>query len=225
MYDPADMMSVFAICVALAGIAYLRQLFAATELSALHNSALEYSIYGDLILPTDFYAWIYVQLTDASLHNPVDFDMVMNYPDAYIAPSAYEHFLSTHTLPDGIIAFKRIVGRSAITSSGLADQSCRPCSVPSDIERANVAVKDRLQFGENHGWGFFRLNQHELNGLRRKTLNVRPPKHDDSNRSNDAQEGRDARVLGVVHRQTRDVTGHAGKSCVLFPESNPCFEN
>jgi hypothetical protein len=30
------------------------------------------------------------------------------------------------------------------------------------MESANVAVKDSLQFGENPGWGFFRLNQTEL---------------------------------------------------------------
>jgi hypothetical protein len=161
MYDPAEMMEIFAICVALAGIAYLRQLFASMRRSAPLKPPLEYSIYGDLTLPTDFYEWVYVQLTDEPVRNPVDLGIVMNYPDAYVDPAAYKHFLSTQTLPDGTIAFKRSAGNSPITSTGLADRSCRLCSVSSDIECANVAVKDSLQFGENLGWGFFRLNQNQ----------------------------------------------------------------
>jgi hypothetical protein len=159
MYDPADMMGIFAICVALAGIAYLRQLFASMGSSALPKPALEYSIYGDLILPTDFYEWVHVQLTDEPVRNPVDFGIVMNYPEAYVDPAGYKYFLSTNTLPDGTIAFKRIAGSSPIASSWFADRSRRLCSVASDIERANIAVKDSLQFGENSAWGFFRLKQ------------------------------------------------------------------
>jgi hypothetical protein len=168
MYDSAEMMEIFAICVALAGIAYLRQLFGSIGPAALPKPALEYSIYGDLILPTNFYKWVHLRLTDELVHNPVDLCMVMNYPDAYVDPSAYKHFLSNNTLPDGTIAFKRRSGRSPIMSSGLADRSCRLCSVSSDIECANVAVKDSQQFGENSGWGFFRLNQAEFGDLSRK---------------------------------------------------------
>ena len=121
MYDPADMMGLFAICVALACIACLRQLFASTEPSVLPNPALESSNCGDLTLLTDLYVRIYVQLTDESFRNPVDFDIMINYLDVYIGHFTYEHFLSTSTRPDGTIAFKRSVGRFPIISSGLAD--------------------------------------------------------------------------------------------------------
>src|SRR4051794_7477019 len=168
MYESGDMIEIFAICVALAGIAYFRQLFASMGPSAQPKPALEYSIYGDLTLPTDFYDWVHVQLTDEAFRNPVDLSIAMNYPDAYVDPAAYEHFLSTNTLPNGTVAFKRIGGSSPIMSSGLVDRSCRLCSVSSDIERANVAVKDSLQFGENPGWGFFRFNHAELDDLYRK---------------------------------------------------------
>ncbi|WP_428983488.1 cytochrome P460 family protein [Paraburkholderia phymatum] len=162
MYDPADMMGVFAVCVVLAAIVCPSHLFAPMRPSMSTEPAPEYSIYGDLALPTDFRAWIHVQLTDESVHNPFDFSIGMNYPHAYIAPAAYIHFLSTHVLPDGTMAFKRIVECSSIRSCGLADRSWRPRFIPSDIECANVAIKDRLQFTENRGWRFFRLNQTEV---------------------------------------------------------------
>lgn len=168
MYDPADMMEIFAICVAIAGIAYFRQLLDSIGPSALPKQTLEYSIYGDLILPTDIYEWVPVQLTDEPVCDPVDRGIVMNYPNAYVDPAAYQYFLSTNTLPDGTVAFRRIGGSSPIMTSGLADRSCRLCSVSSDMERANVAVKDSLQFGVTPGWGFFRVNPAELNDLWRK---------------------------------------------------------
>jgi hypothetical protein len=168
MYDPAEMMEIFSVCVALAGIAYICQLLAPMEPSALPKRTLEYSIYGDLTLPTDFYEWVHVQLTDAPVCNPVDLGIVMNYPDAYVDPAAYKYFLSTNILPDGTVAFKPIGGSSPIMTAGLADRSCRLCPVSSDMERANVAVKDSLQFGATPGWGFFRMNQTELDDLWRK---------------------------------------------------------
>lgn len=159
MYDPAEMMEIFAICVAIAGIAYLRQLFTSIGSTALQKPVLEYSIYGDLTLPTNFYEWIPLRLNDEPVRDSADLRMVKNYPDAYVEPAAYGIFLSTNTLPDGTIAFKRGAGSPPIMSTGLADRSCRLCSVTSHIEFANVAVKDNHQFGGNFGWGFFQLNQ------------------------------------------------------------------
>ena len=165
MYNSAEMMEIFAICVALAGIAYLCQLLAPVGRSALPKRVPEYSIYGDLTLPTDLYEWVHVQLTDEPVCNPVDLGIVMNYPDAYVDPAAYKRFLSTNILPDGTVAFRPAGGSSPIMTAELADRGCRLCSVSSDMERANVAVKDSLQFGATPGWGFFRLNRTELDDL------------------------------------------------------------
>ena len=159
MYDPAEMMEIFAICVGLAGIVYLRQIFMSMERKALPKATLEYSICGDLVLPTNFHEWIHLRLTDEPVRNLAEFCIVTSYPDAYVHPISYNNFLRTNTLPEGIIAFKRTDEGRSIVSSGLADRSCRLCSDSSDTEFANVAVKDRLLFGENPGWGFFRLNQ------------------------------------------------------------------
>ncbi|TXC81091.1 hypothetical protein [Paraburkholderia azotifigens] len=163
MYDPAEMMEIFAICVALAGIAYLRQiLLTSTKRTSVRGATLEYSIYGDLILPTNFHEWVHLRLTDEPVRNLVGHCVEMGYSDAYVDPVAYKHFLCNNTLPEGIIAFKTTGDSHPIMSSGLADRSCRLCSDSSAMESANVAVKDSLQFGENPGWGFFRLNQTEL---------------------------------------------------------------
>jgi hypothetical protein len=168
MYDPADMIGLFATCVALASIIYLRQLFAPTGPSVPLKPALDYSIYGDLILPTDFCYWVHVQFTDELVRSPVDSGIRMTYPDAYIDPAAYKHFLSTNILPDGTIAFKRIDGRFPVTSSRVVDRSCRLCTVSVGIEHADVAVKNSLQFGESLGWGFFRFSHPELDDQARK---------------------------------------------------------
>lgn len=162
MYDPFEMMDIFAICVALAAIAYLRQiLLTSRERTSRPMATLEYSIYGDLILPTNFHQWVYFRLTDEPARNLVDQCIVVSYPDAYVDPVAYKHFLCSNTLPEGTIAFKRTDESRPIKRSGLAERSCRLCSDCSAMECANVAVKDSLQFGEEPGWGFFRLNQAE----------------------------------------------------------------
>ncbi|MBP0594187.1 hypothetical protein J8I87_31875 [Paraburkholderia sp. LEh10] len=163
MYDPAEMMEIFAICVALAGIAYLRQiLLTSRERTSVPRATLEYSIYGDLILPTNFHEWVHIRLTNEPVRNLVEHCIVIRYSDAYVDPVAYKHFLCNNALPQGIIAFKKTDDSRTIMSSGLADRSCRLCSDSSAMESANVAVKDSLQFGEDPGWGFFRLNQTEL---------------------------------------------------------------
>ncbi|WP_248558031.1 hypothetical protein [Paraburkholderia terrae] len=163
MYDPVEMMEIFAICVVLAGIAYLRQIILASrERASVPKATLEYSIYGDLILPTNFHEWVHLRLTDELVRHLFDHCIVMSYPDAYVDPVAYNDFLCNNTLPEGIIAFKRTDESRPVMSSGLADRSCRLCSDSSAMECANVAVKDSLQFGEDPGWVFFRLNQVEL---------------------------------------------------------------
>lgn len=166
MYDPVEMIEILAVCIALAGIVCLPQLLAPVRPPALPKPVLEYSIYGDLIFPSDFYDWIHVQMSDESSSNLIDFGVLMTFHDAYIAPAAYKNFLSSHTLPDGTIAFRRVSGQFAISSAGLADRSCRLCSMASDLESANVAVKDKLQFGENRKWGFFHLREAQFEDMK-----------------------------------------------------------
>ncbi|AUT76010.1 hypothetical protein LJR267_009001 [Paraburkholderia hospita] len=162
MYDPAEMMEIFAICVALAGIAYLRQiLLMSRERTSVTTAALKYSIYGDLILPTNFHEWVNLRLTNESVRTLVDHCIVTSYPDAYVDPIAYKRFLCNNTFPEGIVAFKRTDESRPIASSRLADRSCRLCSDSSAMECANVAVKDSLQFGEDPGWRFFCLSHTE----------------------------------------------------------------
>ncbi len=176
MYDPAEMMEIFAICVALAGIAYLRQLLLTSiKPTSVRRATLEYSICGDLILPTNFHEWIHLRLTDEPVRNLVDHCMVMGYSDAYVDPAAYKHFLCNNTVPEGIIAFKRTDDSHPIVSSRLADRSCRLCSDSSAMKSANVAVKDSLQFGAEPGWGFFHLNQTE-SSTRRTKFQYKPTK-------------------------------------------------
>ncbi|MFM0498484.1 hypothetical protein PQQ88_27575 [Paraburkholderia caledonica] len=168
MYGSTEMMKVFATCVALAVVVYVRLSFAWMRGRVLPKPALQYSVYGDLLLPTGLYDWIHVRLTNELVRNPLDSGIVVNYPDAYLQPAAYRHFLSTNTIPDGTIAFKTSGGSARITSSDLVERSCRLCPVSSDLEFANVAVKDSLQFGENIGWGFFRIKPSEPQDLRRE---------------------------------------------------------
>jgi len=156
------MMEIFAICVAIAGLVYLRQVFTSMEHTARRKSAPEYSIYGDLILPSNLHEWVHLQLTNEPVHDPVDICVVTSYPDAYIDPAAYKHFLCTNTLPEGVIAFRVSDKNFPLLRSWLADRCSNLRCNASDIECANVAVKDSLQFSENLGWGFFRLNQAEF---------------------------------------------------------------
>lgn len=161
MYDPADMMAVFAIFVALAGIAYFPQLFASAESSAPRKLASDCSICDDLIASTGFH----VRSIDESVRDPIGVKILMTFPDAHIAPDAHKHFLSSRTLPEGTIAFKRAGRRAPISILRLADRSRSTCFVASDMERANVAVKGGLQFRADRRRRFFRLNQPELDDL------------------------------------------------------------
>ncbi|MFP3556169.1 cytochrome P460 family protein [Paraburkholderia sp. SIMBA_049] len=165
MYDPVEMMEVLAMCIALAGVVYLPQLLSSARSTAPLKPVLEYSVFGDLIFPSDFYDWIHVRLGDELDPNLLDSNVLTTFHDLYIAPEAHRYFISTRIIPDGTIAFKRFDKQIPIKSSGLADQSCRRCSVASEFKYANVAVKDRLHFGENNQWAFFRLNQADFDNL------------------------------------------------------------
>src|SRR5262249_31403923 len=120
MYYPNEMMEIFAICIVIAGLAYLCHVFTSMERTALRKPALESE-------PT---------------HDLVDVCMVTSYPDAYVDPASYKRSLCTNTLPEGVIAFRMSDKNLPILRSWLADRCCGPCSEASDTERAEVAVKD-----------------------------------------------------------------------------------
>jgi hypothetical protein len=126
--------------------------------AAVTKPALDHSANGDLVIPVNFHRWVHLRLSDEPIRHLVDLRIVTNYPDAYVEPMAYENFLSTNVLPEGIIAFKKTGKGPPIMGSGLADRGCKPCSDFSDIECADIAVKDSLVSDEIPGWRFFRLN-------------------------------------------------------------------
>jgi len=122
----------------------------------------EYTKDGDLILPKNFHAWIYVgsPLTPNILNGGK-----ANFPEfhnVYIEPGSYDIYKKTGEFPEGTIFVKEL---QLLLPNEFPDGSRKEPSgrgfFPGPFNGADVTVKDTKRFAETHGWGYFNFNHHE----------------------------------------------------------------
>jgi hypothetical protein len=127
-----------------------------------HRYLPEFNAAGELLLPKNFHAWVYVgsPLTPDALNNgKANFP---EYHNVYIEPGSFEIYEKTGSFPEGTIMFKEL---QRLLPSDSPDGSRVEASgrgyFPGAFNGADVAVKDSKRFPESNGWGFFNFNHSE----------------------------------------------------------------
>ena len=123
----------------------------------------QYTAAGDLLLPKNFYEWIYVgsPLTPNALN-----DGHANFPEfhnVYMEPCSYEQYQKTNVFPEGTIFFKELqltLGPAENPDGSQAEPSGRGF-FPGKLNGADVTVKDSKRYASTGGWGYYNFNHHE----------------------------------------------------------------
>jgi hypothetical protein len=123
----------------------------------------QYTAAGELLLPKNFYEWIYVgsPLTPNALN-----DGHANFPEfhnVYMEPCSYEQYQKTNVFPEGTIFFKELqltLGPAENPDGSQAEPSGRGF-FPGKLNGADVTVKDSKRYASTGGWGYYNFNHHE----------------------------------------------------------------
>ena len=122
----------------------------------------EYNDKGELLLPKNFNAWIYVgsPLTPDALNGgKAGFP---EYHNVYIEPGSYAIYNQHGQFPEGTIMFKEL---QRVIAPEFPDGSRTEASgrgyFPGALNGADVTVKDSGRFAATGGWGFFNFNHSE----------------------------------------------------------------
>ena len=158
--------------IATAAFAQQPQLPPPDDFQATVRYLPQYTSDGDLILPKNFHAWIYVgsPLTPNALNNGK-----ANFPEfhnVYIEPGSYDIYKKTGVFPEGTIFVKEL---QLMLPAEFPDGSRKEPSgrgfFPGPFNGADVTVKDTKRYAETHGWGYYNFNHHEPKA---PTAKVRP---------------------------------------------------
>ena len=123
----------------------------------------QYTAAGELLLPKNFYEWIYVgsPLTPNALN-----DGHANFPEfhnVYMEPCSYEQYQKTNVFPEGTIFFKELqltLGPAENPDGSQTEPSGRGF-FPGKLNGADVTVKDSKRYASTGGWGYYNFNHHE----------------------------------------------------------------
>lgn len=122
----------------------------------------QYTKDGDLILPKNFHAWIYVgsPLTPNVLNGGK-----ANFPEfhnVYIEPGSYDIYKKTGVFPEGTIFVKELqLMLPADFPDGSKQEPSGRGFFPGPFNGADVTVKDTKKYTETQGWGYYNFNHHE----------------------------------------------------------------
>jgi Cytochrome P460 len=173
MRHPVSVSIVLAVgVIATAVFAQQPQLPPPDDFQATGRYLPEYTKDGDLILPKNFHAWIYVgsPLTPNALNGGQ-----ANFPEfhnVYIEPGSYDIYKKTGVFPEGTIFVKEL---QLMLPADFPDGSKKEPSgrgfFPGPFNGADVTVKDTKRYAETHGWGYYNFNHHEPKA---PTAKVRP---------------------------------------------------
>ena len=133
----------------------------------------EYTTSGELKLPTNWRAWIYVgsPLTPNALNG--GHAGFPEYHNVYIEPGSYELYRKTGVFPDGTMFFKELqltLGPAENPDGSQTEPSGRGY-FPGAFNGADVTVKDSTRFAATGGWGYFNFHHYEPKAL---TATVQP---------------------------------------------------
>jgi Cytochrome P460 len=135
----------------------------------------EYTASGDLVLPKDFHAWVYVgsPLTPIALNGgkkcpepATAADQPCTgfpeYHNVYIEPGSYQIYQRTNQFPDQTIIFKELqLTLPAQNPDGSRMEASGRGFFPGAFNGADVTVKDTRRFADSGGWGYVNFNHHE----------------------------------------------------------------
>jgi hypothetical protein len=165
MHSIPNLVGLVVICLALAGIAYVRSIRTARAGRAESIKPSLDAGFGkeDTTLPLDFHNWIYVHHSPTLHIAQEDRVVVESFTNVYVPPQGYVDYLRTGVLPEGTIAFRRLELANPIVASTLAGRSCRICFSPDRARTADVRIKDTMRFHDTDGWGYFQFDLSQAN--------------------------------------------------------------